>query len=341
VAAILQAATRDSEFVARYGGEEFVIVLPQTDVQEAIQAAERYRHSIESVAWPRRKVTASFGAASLNGDIAQAPLLIAQADQALYRSKQRGRNCVTHAQDVPMEEEETLDFCVGNSQPYTQILRELLAIENERFLSSSERIKEMLVEAYDITIQSWSQLMDMKDKETEGHCLRVADMTLRLARMVGMNEEEALYARWGALLHDIGKMGVPDHILHKPGPLTAAEREIMRQHCTLAYELLSPVALLRPALDIPYCHHEWWDGTGYPRGLKGDDIPLAARLFAVIDVYDALRSDRPYRQGWPEQKVCDYLQEMAGTHFDPRAVRFFLKMQQEQTEEREELRRAA
>jgi putative two-component system response regulator len=139
-----------------------------------------------------------------------------------------------------------------------------------------------------------------------------------------MNYEEILYTRWGSLLHDVGKMGVPDHILHKPGPLTEAEWEVMRSHTVIAYQLLSPVSFLRPALDIPYCHHEKWDGTGYPRGLSGDEIPTAARLFAVVDVYDALTSDRPYRKAWTKKRALEHIRAQEGTHFDPRAVRVFL-----------------
>ena len=135
-----------------------------------------------------------------------------------------------------------------------------------------------------------------------------------------------MFARWGAWLHDIGKMAVPDHILRKPGPLTDAEWIVMRQHTTIAQEMLEPIRFLGPAIDIPYCHHERWDGSGYPRGLKGDEIPLTARLFAVIDVYDALRFDRPYRKAWSEEKTLDYLWEQAGTHFDPRAVEMFFDM---------------
>jgi HD-GYP domain-containing protein (c-di-GMP phosphodiesterase class II) len=154
----------------------------------------------------------------------------------------------------------------------------------------------------------------------------VTDMTLRVARTMGMADVELTPVRRGALLHDIGKMGIPDAILLKPGPLTDEEWTIMRRHPTYALQLLSPIAFLRPALDIPYCHHEKWDGSGYPRGIKGEQIPLAARIFAVVDVWDALRSDRPYRPAWPEEKVREHVSSQAGTHFDPQVVEAFLHL---------------
>jgi HD-GYP domain-containing protein (c-di-GMP phosphodiesterase class II) len=148
----------------------------------------------------------------------------------------------------------------------------------------------------------------------------VADITVRLALAFGLREDELEHMRWGALLHDIGKMGVPDDILLKPGALTDDEWVVMKQHPASAYEMLSPIRYLQAALDIPYCHHEKWDGTGYPRGLKGEHIPLAARIFAVVDVWDALRSDRPYRRAWPEAQVREHIRSLAGTHFDPQVV---------------------
>ena len=201
-----------------------------------------------------------------------------------------------------------------------------IAIDNAQLFDSLQRSNVELIVAYDATIAGWSQALDLRDKETEGHTQRVTEMTVRLARAAGMSEEEIVHARRGALLHDIGKMGVPDAILLKPGKLTDEERAIMRQHPVYAYELLSPVAFLRPALDIPYCHHEKWNGAGYPRGLKGEQIPLSARLFAVVDVWDALRSDRPYRAGWPEEKVLEHLHAEAGAHFDLRAVEIFMRV---------------
>lgn len=188
------------------------------------------------------------------------------------------------------------------------------------------RAYEAMTEAYDATIEGWSRAMDLRDKETEGHCRRVTDLTLRLAVSMGLCGEELLQIRRGALLHDIGKMGVPDQILLKPGPLTEDEWTVMRLHPAYAYEMLSPIPFLMPAIDIPWCHHEKWDGTGYPRGLKGEEIPLAARLFALVDVWDALRSDRPYREGWPPEKVKEYLRSQAGTHFDPEIVPVFLSV---------------
>jgi putative nucleotidyltransferase with HDIG domain len=166
----------------------------------------------------------------------------------------------------------------------------------------------------------------LRDKETEGHTLRVTEMVLELARAAGVSEEEMVHVRRGALLHDIGKMGVSDYILHKPDKLTDEEWIAMRQHPTYAFELLSPIEYLRPALDIPYCHHEKWDGSGYPRGLKGEQIPLAARLFAIVDVWDALRSERPYRQSWSKEKVIEHIKSLSGTHFEPRAVDLFMDM---------------
>jgi HD-GYP domain-containing protein (c-di-GMP phosphodiesterase class II) len=145
---------------------------------------------------------------------------------------------------------------------------------------------------------------------------------------MNINDAEIVHIRRGALLHDMGKIGVPDDVLLKPGKLTDEEWAIMKKHPQYAYEMLSPISYLRPSLDIPYCHHEKWDGTGYPRGLKGKQIPLSARLFAVVDVWDALRSDRPYRKAWPEDKVLQHIQQNANTHFDPQAVDIFLKEQQ-------------
>jgi putative nucleotidyltransferase with HDIG domain len=162
--------------------------------------------------------------------------------------------------------------------------------------------------------------------ETEGHTQRVTEMTERLGAAVGLSSEELVHLRRGALLHDIGKMAVPDSVLYKPGPLTEAEWDIMRQHPQHAYDMLAPITFLRRALDIPYCHHEKWDGSGYPRGLRGDQIPLAARLFAVADVYDALRSDRPYRPAWPEDRVLEHIANLSGTHFEPRVAELFLKL---------------
>lgn len=156
--------------------------------------------------------------------------------------------------------------------------------------------------------------------------MRVADATLKLARAVGLSESELVNIRRGALLHDIGKMGIPDEVLLKKGKFNEHEWKIMRRHPTIAYELLSPIPYLRTALDIPYCHHERWDGTGYPRGLKGTEIPLASRIFSVVDVWDALRSDRVYRQAWPDEEVKSYLIEQAGKEFDPEIVETFIRL---------------
>lgn len=201
-----------------------------------------------------------------------------------------------------------------------------IAIDNARLFERLQRSNDDLMMAYDATIEGWSRALDLRDKETEGHTLRVTRMTMQLAQMEGISNDELVHIRRGALLHDIGKLGIPDSILLKPHALNEKEWEIMRRHPIYAYEMLSPIAYLRPALDIPYCHHEKWDGTGYPRGLQADHIPLAARIFAIVDVWDALRSDRPYREGWPEDKVLAYIEQEAGKHFDPRVTKKFLKM---------------
>ena len=189
-----------------------------------------------------------------------------------------------------------------------------------------EQVHLQLLAAYDATIEGWSRAMDLRDKETEGHTQRVTLLSEKLARLAGVSEVGLIFFRRGALLHDIGKLGVPDAILLKPDKLTAEEWDIMRQHPQYAYDMIHPIEYLRPALDIPYCHHEKWDGSGYPRGLKGEDIPLAARIFAIIDVWDALTSDRPYRPAWDEEKTWEYINEQSGKHFDPHIVELFNKL---------------
>jgi putative two-component system response regulator len=189
--------------------------------------------------------------------------------------------------------------------------------------SELEEANRALREAYDTTLEGWGRVLDLRDGETEGHSKRVAQMTVRLALELGIEGEDLLHIRRGALLHDIGKIAIPDNILLKPGKLTSEEWEPMRQHPVYAYETLFSIPYLRPALDIPYSHHERWDGSGYPRGLKGEEIPLAARIFAVVDVWDALTSDRPYRKAWQEDKVVEYLLDQGGKKFDPQVIKVF------------------
>ncbi len=201
-----------------------------------------------------------------------------------------------------------------------------IAIDNHKLFDNLQRSNVELIMAYDSTIEGWARALEMRDMETKGHSQRVTEMTLRLARSMGVDEDDIVHFRRGALLHDIGKMGIPDSILHKPGPLDDSEWEVMRKHPEYAFNLLFPISYLRPALEIPHYHHEKWDGSGYPRGLSGEAIPLGARIFAIVDVWDALSSDRPYRKAWKPERVRKYLQEQAGTHFDPQVVEAFLKM---------------
>jgi len=204
-----------------------------------------------------------------------------------------------------------------------------IAVDNAALFGELERSNLDLVMAYDTTLEGWSKALDLRDKETEGHSRRVTEMTVRLARALGVHNSDLPHIRRGALLHDIGKMAIPDSILLKAGPLTGEEWEIMRRHPLYAYELLRPIDFLRLAIIIPYSHHEKWDGTGYPRGLKGETIPMAARIFAVVDVWDALSAERPYRPAWAREKVLAYISQEAGAHFDPRIVAAFLKLMAE------------
>ncbi|HSL30374.1 MAG TPA: HD domain-containing phosphohydrolase [Anaerolineales bacterium] len=201
-----------------------------------------------------------------------------------------------------------------------------IALDNATLFENLQQTNEELRRAYDTTIEGWSRALDLRDRETKGHTLRVTEMTLTLAGSFGFGEEEMVHIRRGALLHDIGKMGVPDSILLKPGALTPVEWTIMRQHPLYAYELLRPIVFLVHSLDIPYCHHEKWDGSGYPRGLSADETPLAARLFAVVDVWDALISDRPYRPAWSPDQALTYIREQSGRHFDPQVVEAFFEI---------------
>jgi putative two-component system response regulator len=201
--------------------------------------------------------------------------------------------------------------------------------------ASVEDSHVQLLSAYDATIEGWSRAMDLRDKETEGHTQRVTTLTEKLARLAGMSEEDLVNMRRGSLLHDIGKMGVPDSILHKPDKLTDEEWLVMQKHPQYAYDMIQPIEYLRPALDIPYCHHEKWDGSGYPRGLKGEEIPLSARIFAIVDVWDAVTSDRPYRLAWDKQKALDYIREQTGKHFDPNVVELFHTLMTDTSQERQ------
>jgi PAS domain S-box-containing protein len=200
-----------------------------------------------------------------------------------------------------------------------------IAIDNATLFEELQRSHMELTLAYEATLEGWAQALELRDFETKGHSQRVTELTVKLAQALGVEDKDLAHIYRGALLHDVGKIAVPDSILLKPSALTPEEWVIMRQHPIFAYELLSPITYLRPALNIPLCHHERWDGGGYPKGLKDEDIPLAARVFAVVDVWDALSTDRPYRLAWPQDKVRAYLRQEAGTRFDPKVVQVFLE----------------
>jgi HD-GYP domain-containing protein (c-di-GMP phosphodiesterase class II)/HAMP domain-containing protein len=201
-----------------------------------------------------------------------------------------------------------------------------IAIDNATLFDELQRSNEELIMAYDSTIEGWSRALDYRDKETEGHSERVTEMTVKISKEMGIDDSELVHIRRGALLHDIGKLGVPDHVLFKPDKLSDEEWALMKRHPEIAYNILSPISYLKPAIDIPYCHHEKWDGTGYPRGLRGEQIPLSARIFAVVDIWDALLSDRPYRPAWPKEKVKEHILSLSGSHFAPEVVEAFIRI---------------
>ncbi|HET9588716.1 MAG TPA: HD domain-containing phosphohydrolase [Anaerolineales bacterium] len=193
-------------------------------------------------------------------------------------------------------------------------------------VESLNRSQKELIKSYDETLEGWAKALELRDKETEGHSERVTRLTVRLAEAMGIQGEDLVNIRRGALLHDIGKMGTPDAILRKEGPLDEEERRIIQKHPRDAYEMLRQIDYLHVALEIPYCHHEKWDGTGYPCGLRGEDIPISARIFAIVDVWDALTSDRPYRKALPAEEVIEFLKSQSGSHFDPKVVDVFVSL---------------
>jgi putative nucleotidyltransferase with HDIG domain len=205
-------------------------------------------------------------------------------------------------------------------------LQTAIGIDHVEMLENLKRTNRDLALAYDETIKGWAIALELREKEDRGHAERVSVLSVRLASALGMSGESLDNMRRGALLHDIGKMAVPDSILYKTGSLSSDEWVTMRQHPTVGYRVLSNIEYLKPALDVVYCHHEKWDGSGYPRGLKGEEIPFSARIFAVIDVWDALTNDRKYRLAWPDDEVRAHLKSQGGKHFDPHILEVFFQI---------------
>jgi HD-GYP domain-containing protein (c-di-GMP phosphodiesterase class II) len=214
----------------------------------------------------------------------------------------------------------------GNLEQQVMQQRNEMDLINFHLIEDLRQANEDLNQAYLTTLTGWAAALDLRYSETPGHSDRLVRLTKRLAESIGLSREDLKFIGYGALLHDIGEMSIPDAILRKPGKLTKDEWEIMSWHPTYGYNLLSPIKYLQQSLDIPHYHHEKWDGSGYPDGLKEEEIPLSARIFAVVDVYDALTSRRPNREAWTHEEALTYIREQAGAHFDPTIVRYFLSV---------------
>lgn len=308
IVSVLLGHTRTNDVATRYSAEVFAIALPCTDAPGAHHLAERLRVATGQQTIEGHYFTISGGVSTLPDYGGTVASLTHEAETALHHAKRQGKNRALHYLDV--------------MEPPRHALKKNAKTESLLLPITSDLMKD-LTPIYEATIHGWLRVLEMKDSETEGHSERVTSMTLRLARHLGMGEEELVAVRWGALLHDIGKIGVPDSILQKPGSLTPEEWDIMRLHPVYAYEMLLPIPFLQPTLSIPYCHHEKWDGSGYPRGLRGEEIPFMARLFSVIDVWDALCSDRPYRKAWEQERALEHIRANSGTQFDSAVVEAF------------------
>jgi diguanylate cyclase (GGDEF)-like protein/putative nucleotidyltransferase with HDIG domain len=310
----IQKALRQTDLLGRFGGEEFIAILPDTTLEMALVVAERVRSRVENhqvfIDGYQISITVSVGVSHMQKASGSLDALLTQADQAMYAAKRAGRNQVATYQSIHVHQ-----------------LRKGIGFEGELSPNTESRQKSTdAARIYDETIEGWARALELRDKETKGHAQRVTNMAIELAKRFGILDKELVNIRRGALLHDIGKIAIPDHILFKPGALSPEEWEIMRKHPVYAFELLSPITFLQDVIDIPYCHHEHWDGSGYPRGLKGEEIPLPARIFTIIDIWDALSTDRPYRQAWEPQRVCDYLRDESGKLLDPAVVEPFCEM---------------
>jgi len=307
---------RSIDLLGRFGGEEFIALLPATPIEKAYQIAERLRKKIQElkiyIDSYKVSITVSIGVCHIDDANGSLDKLLIQSDHAMYAAKGRGRNQVV-----------VWDSLLGES-----VRNDIHSPPTRIRLNKIEKSINQLEEAriYDETINGWAHALELRDKETMGHAQRVSSMTIELARKLGISEEELIDIRRGALLHDIGKIAIPDHILFKPGPLSEEEWTIMRRHPKHAFELLAPIRFLENALMIPYCHHEHWDGSGYPRGLKGEQIPYPARMFTIVDVWDALTSNRPYRKAWEPENVTQFIKKQAGKLFDPEIVPVFLDL---------------
>jgi len=298
---------REKDVMGRFGGEEFVVFMEDISKESAVKQAEELRQNIASafhtINWFQIRATVSIGISHSKGTSSTFDRLLTEADQAVYTAKNKGRNKVA-VWNVNLGEPPT-------PQPFRTEPREPMH-------PNGESQKQ--------TLQGLLHMLYLRDHETESHTMRVTEMTLKMAEKVEIPEETLDGIRIGSLLHDIGKIAIPDKILFKQGKLTEAEWAIMQKHPQYAYDLISAISSFQHVMDIPYCHHEHWNGKGYPRGLRGDEIPLAARIFTIVDVWDALSSDRPYRAAWKANMVKDYLIKESGALFDPSLIPLFLQI---------------